>query len=161
MKNLIIIRHAKSRWNLPLEDIDRTLEQRGVSDAKLVAASSVKILPQSFVICSSIATRASATARIFAEVLGYPVERIVFNEELYTFDGSKLEQIVKSLDNGFDNIILFGHNEAITNFVNKFGDVSIENVPTSGLIFIRFDADNWQTITKGKTLKTIFPKDLK
>jgi hypothetical protein len=27
----------------------------------------------------------------------------------------------------------FGHNAAITDFVNKFGDVLIENVPTSEL----------------------------
>jgi hypothetical protein len=51
--------------------------------------------------------------------------------------------------------------KAITNFVNKFGDVFIENVPTSGFVSLQFDADSWNAINKGKTHKTIFPKDLK
>jgi phosphohistidine phosphatase len=47
----------------------------------------------------------------------------------------------------------FGHNAAITNFVNIFGDVSIENVPTSGFVSIEFDTENWIEIKKGKTKK--------
>jgi len=65
------------------------------------------------------------------------------------------------MDNRYDNVILFGHNEAITNFVNKFGDVFIDNVPTCGFISLQFDANDWLSIENGTTLKTIFPKDLK
>jgi phosphohistidine phosphatase len=80
---------------------------------------------------------------------------------LYTFDERQLEKVIKSCDNSFESVILFGHNEAITNFVNKFGDVFIDNVPTSGFVSLQFDSDSWDTIDKGKTNKTIFPKDLK
>ncbi|MEY2869533.1 MAG: hypothetical protein RIR01_2030, partial [Bacteroidota bacterium] len=61
----------------------------------------------------------------------------------------------------FDSVILFGHNAAITNFVNKFGDVFIDNVPTSGFVSLQFDTDSWDSISKGKTKKIIMPKDLK
>ena len=67
MKNLIIIRHAKSSWNAPLNDIDRPLEQRGIKDAHLVAMQSIKFLPPKFQIFSSNAKRASETAMIFAQ----------------------------------------------------------------------------------------------
>ena len=110
---------------------------------------------------SSTAKRASETAIIFAQNFSYPLENIVFKEELYTFDENKLERIVKSFNNNYDNVILFGHNEAITNFVNKFGDIFIENVPTSGFVSLKFDSDNWQLINKGTTSKILFPKDLK
>ena len=110
---------------------------------------------------SSTAKRASETAIIFAQNFLYPIENIVFKEELYTFDENNLERIVKSLNNRYDNVILFGHNEAITNFVNKFGDIYIENVPTSGFVSLKFDSDNWQFIDRGRTIKTLFPKDLK
>jgi phosphohistidine phosphatase len=90
-----------------------------------------------------------------------PLESIVFKDDLYTFDEKQLERIIKSCNNDYENMILFGHNEAITNFVNKFGDVSIDNVPTSGLVSINFDADDWETINKGKTQKVIFPRDLR
>ena len=110
---------------------------------------------------SSTAKRASETAIIFAQNFLYPIENIVFKEELYTFDENNLERIVKSLNNKYDNVILFGHNEAITNFVNKFGDIFIDNVSTSGLVSLQFDTDDWQNIHNGKTLKVLFPKDLK
>jgi phosphohistidine phosphatase len=161
MKNLIVIRHAKSSWNAPLKDIDRPLERRGISDAHLVATDSIAFIPKAFLMWSSTAKRASETAMIFAQNFSYPVENIVFRDDLYTFDHKNLEKIVKSFKDDYDNVILFGHNEAITNFVNKFGDVFIENVPTSGFVSMQFESDHWESIDNGRTLKTIFPKDLK
>ncbi|TRX29773.1 histidine phosphatase family protein [Flavobacterium franklandianum] len=161
MKNLISIRHAKSSWNIPCQDIKRPLMQRGIDDANLVAIDSLKYLPKNFVIYSSSAKRARQTAIIFAETILYPIESIIFTDDLYTFDENKLEKIIKSIGNDFENVILFGHNEAITNFVNKFGDIYIDNVPTSGLVWLQFQTDNWEKINKGKTKKTIFPRDLK
>ncbi|PWA05927.1 SixA phosphatase family protein [Flavobacterium psychrotolerans] len=161
MKNLIIIRHAKSSWDVPLQDIDRPLNIRGVTDAHLVASKCIPYLPKTFLMWSSTAKRASETAIIFAQNISYPIENITFREDLYTFDEKKLEKIIKSCNNDYDNVILFGHNEAITNFVNKFGDVFIENIPTSGFVSMQFHSENWQSIGKGKINKIIFPKDLK
>jgi phosphohistidine phosphatase len=161
MKNLILIRHAKSSWEAPLKDIDRPLEQKGIKDAHLVAANCIKYIPSVFVMCSSTAKRASETALIFAQNILYPVESIIFKEELYTFDENQLEKVIKSCSNIFENVILFGHNEAITNFVNKFGDIFVDNVPTSGFVSLEFETDNWEKISKGKTKKIIFPKKIK
>lgn len=161
MKRLILIRHAKSSWDAPLNDCDRPLDNRGIKDAHLVASHSIKHLPKTFMVYSSIAKRASETAVIFAQNISFPIENIEFKNEIYTFESKKLERVVNSFNDKNDNIILFGHNEAITNFVNKFGDILIENVPTSGFVSMQFDTDSWQNLTGGKTLKTIFPKDLK
>ena len=161
MKNLILIRHAKSSWEAPLKDIDRPLEQRGIKEAHLVAANCIKYIPSVFVMLSSTAKRASETALIFAQTILYPVESIIFKEELYTFDENQLEKVIKSSNNVFENIILFGHNEAITNFVNKFGDIFVDNVRTSGFVSLEFDIDNWKNISKGKIKKIIFPKKIK
>lgn len=160
MKNLIIIRHAKSSWNAPLNDIDRPLERRGMKDAHLVAMNSLQFIPPKFQIFSSTAKRASETALIFAQSFSYPIESITFNPELYTFDENRLEKVIKAFDNNCDNVILFGHNEAITNFVNKFGNVYIDNVSTSGLVAITFDTNSWATISNGETTKVLFPKEL-
>ncbi|WP_367753224.1 histidine phosphatase family protein [Flavobacterium sp. WC2430] len=161
MKNLILIRHAKSNWDAPLKDIDRPLDQRGYKDAHLVSLNIINDLPKTFIIWSSIAKRASDTAVIFAQNLLYPMESIVYKDTLYTFDERQLEKIVKSCSNSYDSLILFGHNVAITNFVNKFGDVFIDNVPTAGFVSLQFDTDYWEKIKKGKTKKIIAPKDLK
>jgi len=161
MKNLILIRHAKSSWEAPLKDFDRPLMKRGILDAHDVSLHISDYLPKTFIIWSSPAARASETALIFAQNLSYPIESIIYKDDLYTFDEKQLEKVIKSCDNSFESVILFGHNEAITNFVNKFGDVFIENVPTSGFVSLQFDAQSWDTISKGRTHKTIFPKDLK
>ncbi len=161
MKNLILVRHAKSNWDMPMKDIDRPLDQRGCKDAHLVSSNIQKYIPKKFIVWSSSAKRASDTAVIFAQNILYPIENIVFKDDLYTFDENQLEDIVKSCTNTFDSVILFGHNAAITNFVNKFGDIFIDNVPTSGFVSLQFETDNWEEINKGKTKKIIIPKDLK
>jgi len=161
MKNLILIRHAKSSWEAPLKDIDRPLDRRGIKDAHLVATNGLKYIPSIFVMWCSTAKRASETAFIFAQNFLYPVESIVFKKELYTFDEKQLENVIKSSSDIFENVILFGHNDAITNFVNKFGDIYIDNVPTSGFVSLEFETDYWEKIGKGKTKKTIFPKKIK
>lgn len=161
MKNLILIRHAKSSWEAPLKDIDRPLDQRGISDAHLVASNCLNYVPSIFVIFSSTAKRATETALIFAQNILYPIESIIFKEELYTFDENQLEKAIKSSSNIFENVILFGHNDAITNFVNKFGDVFISHVPTAGFVSLQFETDDWGKISNGKTKKIIFPKKIK
>jgi len=161
MKNLILIRHAKSSWDAPLADKDRPLSKRGINDAHLVANSADEHLPKSFIVWSSTAQRAKNTAYIFAESLSIPIETIVFKDDLYTFDEDKLETAIKSCDNQFDNLILFGHNGAITNFVNTFGNEAMDNVPTAGFVSLSFDQDDWKSIRKGKIKKVLFPRELK
>ena len=161
MKNLILIRHAKSSWEAPLHDKDRPLTSQGMQNAHLVSSHISGVLPKTYTIWSSTAERAVETALIFAQNINFPLESIIYKDDLYTFDERKLEKIIKFESNGNDNIIIFGHNEAITNFVNKFGDVYIDNVPTAGFVHIEFDNESWDSINDGKTKKTVFPRDLK
>lgn len=158
MKNLILIRHAKSSWDIPLSDVDRPLSKRGVSDAFLISSKITKFLPSKFVVWSSVAKRTQETCYIFAQNLLIPIENIIFRKDLYTFDYKDLYDKISKCDNRYENIILFGHNDAITNFVNKFGNKYIENVPTSGVVQIEFNEDNWLNIKKGKVINILFPK---
>ena len=133
----------------------------GIRDANLVASVAKQHLPDNYLIYSSIGKRAFETALIFANVLDIAASEIIILEELYTFDGTTLERIIKAMPNAHDNIMLFGHNEAITDFVNKFGDIYIDNVPTAGFVTITFDTDSWNNLSKGHTGKIIFPRDLR
>ena len=161
MKNLFLIRHSKSSWDTTVQDINRSISKRGVKDAHLIASKTVALLPKSYIVWSSIVKRTKETAFIFSQYLSIPIETIFFSDELYTFDEKKLFEIIKKCKNEHDNLILFGHNEAITNFVNKFGDLYIENVPTSGLVALQFNTTDWLNLGKGKTVTTLFPSDFK
>ncbi|QYJ67754.1 SixA phosphatase family protein [Flavobacterium litorale] len=161
MKKLILIRHAKSSWDAPLIDKDRPLSKRGINDAHLVAANIEHYLPDSYIVWCSTAQRTKNTAYIFAETLSIPQDTIIFKDELYTFDEIALEKAIKACDNQYDNLILFGHNDAITNFVNTFGNIVVDNVPTTGFVYITFQENEWKNIQKGTTEKLLFPRDLK
>lgn len=161
MKNLILIRHSKSSWETPLKDVDRPLSRRGIFDAHLISSKISDYLPKSFVVWSSYAKRAKETAVIISQNLNIPLDTIIFKTDLYTFDEDDLEKEIKKCENNFDNLILFGHNDAITNFVNKFGNLFIQNVPTSGVVSLQFPINNWKELKKGQTVKTIFPSHFK
>ncbi len=160
MKSLILIRHAKSSWDFGVIDKQRPLEEKGISAIKKVAEKVASILPENLLFWCSTALRASQTSKIFCETLSIDALKINFIDKLYTFDESQLESEIKKCDDVIENLILFGHNEAITNFVNKFGNKYIENVPTAGFVYLQFEQSSWKNINGGKIIKTVFPKEI-
>jgi phosphohistidine phosphatase len=157
---LSLMRHAKSSWEFPLDDRLRPLNERGITNAKKMRKELTrqKSIPQK--IYSSPAVRARTTAKIIMENQDLPFPTFEIVEELYTFDAKNLERFVKKINPIYTSVFLFGHNNAITDFVNKFGDLFIPNVPTAGWVTIEFEAENWASITKGKTIRFITPSVL-
>jgi len=158
MRKLILIRHAKSSWVIPCKDIDRPLLEVGIERATKVAIKAKSFVNADYYFTSSPATRAFETAKIFLTQWNIPISNCLKIATLYTFDVDSLEDIVKSYPNSQENVIIFGHNDAITEFVNKFGDEKIINVPTAGFVEIIFDSNDWKSIKKGTTSTVIFPK---
>lgn len=159
-KKVAIIRHAKSAWDYGIKDHERPLADRGIKDAHLVS-STLKGAFHPDLILASDANRARSTASIFISNLGMDAKKIHLNRDLYDFSGENLIEVIKNCDDIYNDLLIFGHNHALTFFVNKFGDTYIDNVPTSGVVIIEFDIQHWWNLKKGKTIKTIFPKHLR
>ena len=159
MKKIIIVRHAKSSWKEQVKDHDRGLASRGLSDAELVSLKFKELKEIPDLVLSSTAKRARMTADIFN--INLNLSPICLNENLYDFSGENLVRTIKSVNNSINTLMIFGHNHALTNFVNSFGDIYIDNVPTSGLVIIDFQIESWKYIKKGQTVKIIFPRDLR
>lgn len=161
MKNLFLMRHGKSSWELNVSDQDRPLGQRGISDAHLIGAelASKKIVINH--VFSSPANRALHTCIICLRALEYPLQDFTIVSDLYDFSGEKVIDFIKNLDDSLDSILIFGHNHAFTYLANLMGDKHIENVPTSGFVQLQFKENSWSSITQGSTIQTIFPKQLK
>jgi len=162
MKKLYIVRHAKSSWKYKqVNDMDRPLKQRGITDAHLIAkqlASSIK-KPDLFI--TSSANRALHTALIFCDTFSYPLNNLQIKKQLYSFNDAYLTKTIQGLDNRFDSVIVFSHDHGINSFVNTFGDKPIAHVPTCGVIGIQFNETHWKNIQQGTTFLTAFPKDFK
>ena len=73
----------------------------------------------------------------------------------------EVERIIKSCGDDVDALMVFGHNNAMTFLVNKWGDRKIENVSTAAFTAIIFDQDKWAEIKHGTTKHYIKPKQLK
>jgi phosphohistidine phosphatase len=112
-------------------------------------------------IYSSPANRALHTCAIFLRELNLPEANFNLATELYDFSGEQVMQFVLGLPNHLNTVMIFGHNYAFTELANALGDTSIENVPTTGLVHLKFATKTCETINKGVTVQTIFPKALK
>jgi phosphohistidine phosphatase len=162
MKTLYIVRHAKSSWEYEgIKDIDRPLKKRGINDAYLISNVLQKKISCPDVFISSCANRALHTAMIFSYSFNYPLANLKLSKSLFSFSDGYLIKTVKALDDGFDSAIIFSHDHGISDFVNKFGDKFLDNVPTCGVIGIKFDHNHWKNIKSGITFLTEFPKNYK
>jgi phosphohistidine phosphatase len=160
MKMLIIVRHGKSSWEFPSHDYERPLTPKGISNSIKIATHFNNLINSKTLIWSSFANRALSTAKIMVNEWNITIDAIVVKKELYTFDERQLTKIIQSCPDDCDSLLVFGHNNAITDFVNKFGDIFIDNVPTSGLVSIIFETNSWSTFRSGKTNKILFPSDI-
>lgn len=161
MKKIILVRHAKSSWKHNVIDHERPLNERGFKDANLVSVHLKESNLNIDLVLSSDAMRAKTTANIFISNLGIDTNMIHLNHQLYDFSGTNLIEVIKTCKDSVNTLMLFGHNHAITAFVNTYGNNYIDNVPTSGVVIIEFDIPNWNNLNKGNTIKTLFPRDLK
>jgi len=161
MKNLYLVRHAKSSWEYDVSDHKRPLSKRGFKDAKLVSNHLKEVIKYPELVISSDANRALTTSKIFINNFGLNENDIKLDHELYDFSGRGLVNVIKTCDDSINTLMVFGHNHAMTYFVNTFGDKPIGNVPTSGFTYINLDINSWKDLNKGKTILTVFPRDLK
>lgn len=148
MKNLVIIRHAKSSWTEPLlNDHQRPLAERGLRDAPKMGNRLKKKGINPDAMLSSDAERAKATALITAESLDFPQEKIRFTPDLYHASASDILSEIKKTDNSVNTLFVFGHNPGENDLIWKLGG-EIDNLPTSGQFGFKFDVHKWSDIEK-------------
>jgi len=164
MKTLYLVRHAKSSWDSPgLADDERPLLPKGVQKTRLVGnhiAGEGGIID---LMISSQAVRAYETAKILAECFNYPVKRILKDRRIYDGPYDRLLDLIYGTDNEINSLMLIGHNPLITQLSNLFLHPGIEDMPTSAVVCITFDAMKWQEVpaSKSKLKFYITPKQLK
>lgn len=161
MKTVIFIRHGKSSWDYEVADKDRPLKERGINDAHLIGAKLNSMDLKVDYAFSSPANRALHTAMIVLRNLDFNFKNFKVTNELYDFSGESVLRFLKSLDKKLDAVVIFGHNYAFTTLANTLGDSYIENVPTAGMVQIKFKAKEWSSLSDGTSEHIIFPKHLR
>jgi phosphohistidine phosphatase len=149
VKNLFLIRHAKSSWaELGAKDFDRVLDERGHRDAPNMAKilRGMGIMPD--LIVSSPAKRAITTAQYFAKELGIPFEKIDLQPDIYEASESDLLHVIRQISDSAQVVLLFGHNPTLTYFPNRYSEDLIDNVPTCGIVQLTMNSDNWSNFNE-------------
>ncbi|MDY6790602.1 MAG: histidine phosphatase family protein [Thermodesulfobacteriota bacterium] len=161
MKTLYLVRHAKSSWKYPhLDDFERPLNKRGRKSAPLMGKILKKLKVAPDLVISSPANRAAMTARIIADKIKYPLDKIRYSEAIYHVSANALIHFIKQMDDAVNKVMVVGHNPALTDLANYFGGRSISNIPTCGIFCVDLDISLWAKISAhcGKLKFFEFPK---
>src|SRR5215510_9441083 len=138
MKTLLLLRHGKSSRDDPaLDDFDRPLNERGVSDSKLSGKYARRQKVKADLVLSSPATRAKDTAELFiaAADLKQPP---VYDERVYEASARRLLQVLSELDDANESVLLIGHNPGLEDLCEHLTG-AVKKVPTASLTCISLD----------------------
>ncbi len=162
MREVYIIRHGKSSWKIPSwTDKERPLKNKGRKRTSKVAKYLKKRRIKPDLILTSHAKRAKQTAKILAKVLGGDIP-VRVEKILYTGDEENMMDLLYGLDDKIQRVFIVGHNPDLTDWVNRFKDKKIMNLPTSGVFGVGFYAKSWNDIpwASWQELLYVEPKEL-
>ena len=144
MKQLLLMRHAKSDWSTSAtSDFNRPLNTRGQRDIQHMAAllKACALVPQC--VLASPAVRAEQSATSIGAALNITP---VFNPDLYLAPLEILIQVLENQSATLESIMLIGHNPGMAELLQQLGGCS-SHLPTAGLALINFATDQWANIS--------------
>lgn len=147
MRQLSLIRHAKSSWkDSSLSDFDRPLNKRGLHNAPLMGQILKKRGEHFDLIVTSPAVRAATTAKLIAAELGNSANGIVAQPQLYDASLDTLVEVIHTLPDDSRHIALVAHNPGLTELCWYLCETDIDNLPTCAIATIQFDFDTWEAV---------------
>lgn len=170
MKQLLLLRHAKSSWDNPaLADFDRPLAQRGRKDAQRMSREIADRdwLPQRALVSPAMRTRETWEI-VSAEWPRTP--EVSFQETMYEASAEQLLAEAQRTPERVETLLMLGHNPDLEDLARGLaGDDSesrawellSEKFPTAALARFEFDG-RWEELRLGSARLTdcLRPKDL-
>lgn len=156
---LILLRHAKSSWADPgMRDFDRPLNERGKRDAPFMARMMRDSIGAPDHIISSDAVRAFTTAQFFAHEMA--LKNISTDHRIYEAPVHSLLEVVNSIDDQFQSVLMVGHNPGFSDLVVYLTGREVA-MPTCSYVVIEFRDMTWAEVSRdtGMLLSFDFPKN--
>jgi phosphohistidine phosphatase len=142
------MRHAKSDWSAHGDDHDRPLNERGMKSAPAMGKwlRDMGWLPGE-VLCST-ATRTRQTL----DLLDLPDVPTRFERALYLAEAEDMIGVMQSAE--ADTVLMLGHNHGIAECAHRLvadwpDHPRFMDYPTCATSLIRFDVENWSSVTAG------------
>lgn len=127
MKELYVIRHAKSGWEHPhLIDFERPLDDRGLREAPMMAKHLATRCPQPEALLVSPAVRTYHTAQFFRQEWQIPWDNFHLCPPIYEARADTLLAVVRDFASKVSRLALVGHNFGVSDLVNHLTGSDIE-----------------------------------
>lgn len=171
VKNILLLRHAKSAWNVPHQsDHDRPLNERGERAARTMAAHLAAKAPRPDLVLCSTAARTRQTLAPLVSALGSPTPPISLEKQLYLASEIELLERLQALPADVATVLLIGHNEGIGELAAALAGHGPRDVlerlrdryPTGALATLRLPLGPWSALAPGtcELLAFVRPRDL-
>lgn len=158
MKNLILLRHAKSEVPVPgKSDFERHLKKRGIDDIKRVAEMFCKTNTKIDIVLCSTSVRTRETLRYFTQVCTVS-EEVQYLDKLYHASADDMLDCIREAEENHNSLLVVGHNMGISYLAAGLANVSIPELPTSGLVHFVFK--NQIGAGLGQVKQILFPKEI-
>lgn len=161
-KNLFLLRHAKSDWDIEVIDFFRPLKKRGVRNAKRMGTWMLDqtLIPE--MILSSPAERAIDTAKKICKVMGLDKSLLQTDERIYNASAELLQTVIRECPGTVNTLLVVGHNpgleDLLVNLVNSPFNIPDDGkiLPTTALAQLEISSSwsklvNHRAILKGLT----------
>ncbi len=149
MKELLLLRHAKSDWDTPYgNDHDRPLSRRGTRDAQSVGRllKWLELVPER-AFCSS-ALRAVRTLELAAAAGGWDC-RTETTRDLYECSVEQAFQVLQGAGRKPTRVLLVGHNPVWEELLALCLGGGRFRLGTASLALVRFPQTDWAEVEPG------------
>lgn len=153
MRRITLLRHAQAvAGSTSGADRERPLDERGLHDAPQMGRRLRDSGARPSLILTSPATRAWQTARLLATEIGYPLEFLQRETDLYLASPEAISGVLARQDPAFTDLLVCAHNPGLTDFANRLVGGGVTALPPCGLAVIEADIRNWAELRSGRLL---------
>lgn len=146
MKQLTLIRHAKSSWKIAeLEDSWRPLTARGYRQLLELGNH----VPAGGLWLVSPSVRTYATAHVLRRLAGLPMAGLQLDERLYESSGSKLLTLLQEQDDKDDHLVLIAHSPGLDELAIALCPAALVPLSTASLLTLELQVTQWRLCVAG------------
>ena len=143
MRNLILLRHAKSDWfSGASTDFERPVSNQGRRDLPLIAAALRPFLTGKILCLMSPALRTRQTFELCASY--WPEMTSLYEDSLYEASAPEIHKVIKKGAAGKDTIMVIAHNPGLSLLLHQLQPDSPLHMPTSCACVLRSESGQVQ-----------------
>ena len=130
-----------------MNDHDRPLNEIGFQDSSMMGKRLHEKQISFDLMLTSTAIRALTTCQLIAAEIGYSLENILTNKDIYGANVELLKEIISSTDSDkVESLSVFGHNPTLHILAEELSKGKVDKFPPCSMVYIKFDTDRWLNV---------------